>query len=66
MYPKPELITLDFDFDRLYISNKLMYIPNDDTHKITAFVDYNNWLEQLYTLFNEPTKHNSIKSPQYC
>ena len=37
------------------IADKLMHIPNDDTHKITHFEEYNNWLERFNTQFIKPT-----------
>ena len=44
--------------------DKLMYIPNDDTQKITPSVDCNLWLKRLYTQLNKATNKNSIKVPK--
>ena len=41
--------------------DKLIYIPNDDTHKITHLEDYNFWLKSLDTQFSEPINQNSIE-----
>ena len=41
------------------MSNKLMYIPNDETQNYPP-VDYNYWLKRLDTELNEPTNQNSL------
>ena len=38
-----------------------MYIPYEDTSKITPSVDYTLWLKRLDTQHNDPTNKNLIK-----
>ena len=40
------------------IADKLMYIPNDDTHD-TPSIDENLWSKRLNTQLNESTNQNS-------
>ena len=47
------------------MTDKFMYIPNDDT-QITRSVDNNKCLIRLDTQLNEPTKSKFTKSPQGC
>ena len=47
------------------MTNILMYIPNDDTQKITPYVDYNQWLKRLDTQLTEPTNKNSQKEIKF-
>ena len=42
------------------MANKLIHIPNDDTHNY-SYVDYFNWLKRLKTQLNEPTNQNLVK-----
>ena len=46
------------------MADKLMYILNNDTKKITPSVDYNKWLKRFNTQHNEPTNQNQIKVPK--
>ncbi len=46
-----------------YMADRLMYIPMM-MHKITSFLDYNQWLKRLDTQLNKPTKQNSMKVPK--
>ena len=38
-----------------------MYIPYEDTSKITPSVDYKLWLKRLDTQLDETTNQNAIK-----
>ena len=42
------------------MTNKLMYISNDDTINF-PFLDYDKWLKHLDTRLNEPTNQNFKK-----
>ena len=46
------------------MADKLMYILNEELHKITPSVDYNSWLKCLDTQLNESTNQNSLKVPK--
>ena len=45
------------------MTDKLMYISNDDTQNYPS-VEYNQWLKRLYTKLNEPTNQNIMKVPK--
>ena len=45
------------------MSNKLMYMPNDDTQN--WYNNYNYWLKRLDTKLIEPTNQNSLEFPKF-
>ena len=43
------------------MTDTLMYIPNDNTQKLTPSVALNKWLKRLNFQLNKPTNQNSLK-----
>ena len=46
------------------MTEKLIYIPNDNTQITPSSVYYNYWLKRLDTQFNDPTNQNLVKIPK--
>ena len=54
-------IILDRDLRDKTMTDTLMYIPNDNTQKLTPSVALNKWLKRLNFQLNKPTNQNSLK-----
>ena len=46
------------------MTEKLIYIPNDNTQITPSSVYYNYWLKRLDTQLNDPTNQNLVKVPK--